>query len=150
MSRGLDGDLPRITIRRWDDSVVDDYGLAANGDYSRTLWLPIIGPTSWLLWGSLAARLPEDGSALACDVRELAEELGVAPMVSKNARLPRSVVRLTTAKLLHGRDGEYRVRLCAPLVTARQLAKLPDHIATRGVEFHRGLIRDGWGPVLFT
>ena len=44
---------------------------APNGGYSRRCWLPRLGPTSWLLWGSLADRLidahgPDRASMCTC------------------------------------------------------------------------------------
>lgn len=62
---------------------------APDGDYSRICWLPVLGPTAWVLWGNLARRL-DDRSTVDCDVNELTEALGLG----RSHRLMKALKRL--------------------------------------------------------
>jgi hypothetical protein len=71
---------------RWDDHEVGsdrlvfermrgEYASAGDvrGAYSRAAWLPVVGPTAWLVWGVLADRLSED-VCVDCSFDELGLE----------------------------------------------------------------------------
>lgn len=49
---------------------------APSDDYSRACWLPVLGPTSWVLWGTVVATLA-GGATATFDVDELTGALGL-------------------------------------------------------------------------
>jgi hypothetical protein len=60
-----------------------------DGDYSRVCWLPVLGPTAWVLWGALAVEL--DGHSIGeCSINDLTEALGLG----RSTRLLKALKRL--------------------------------------------------------
>ena len=49
--------LEVITFVPWVDPLVDPYRIDPTGHYSRLAWLPLLGPTSWVLIGTIAQHL---------------------------------------------------------------------------------------------
>jgi hypothetical protein len=120
-----------VTFVPWADPVVDPHGQDPNGDFSRLAWLPIIGPTAWLLWGTIAAQLRRDAD-VTWRLEDLATAHGLGTSVSRNAPIRRSLTRLDLFGLVGPveADGEvYAVRLTAPPLRRRHLKNLPDWVA---------------------
>lgn len=85
--------------------------LDVDGDYSRTAWLPVLGPEPWVVWTTLARVLPSRGRATWA-VDELAGMYGLA-----SVGLCRSLDRLARFGIaLDLCDGHWSVRqTCPPL-----------------------------------
>jgi hypothetical protein len=117
-----DADL--IVFRTWPHPRCDRLALAPEGAYSRSAWLPTVGPTAWLLWGSVVAEL-DHAAEIALDADELARSLGVN--AGRHGRtIPRTLNRLCQFRLFdHHSDGVYRVRMNAPPVSRASLRRLP-------------------------
>ncbi len=116
-----------LVFRPWPDPVYDPYDQSPTGHFSRAAWLPIVGPTSWVLWGLLAGQLAIVGSA-TWHRDELANAVGVnLRHYRRNDVLTRTLDRLCRFRLFDCHDDVFDVRLSAPPVTGRKLAQLPDH-----------------------
>lgn len=58
---------PDLVIFRPDESHLEGFLPSfgtPEGVYSRTCWLPVLGPTSWVLWGTVARELDDTGPAI--------------------------------------------------------------------------------------
>ncbi|MGH9242724.1 MAG: hypothetical protein ACRD29_00045 [Acidimicrobiales bacterium] len=119
-----------ITFDPWPDPAIDPYGQDPNGDWSRLAWLPIIGPSSWLVCGTLAAQLRHDPH-VTWGVQDLAAAHGLHGTTSRTGPMRRTVARLCQFRLVADTDGVDRfvVRLTAPPLFRRQLSRLPVYVA---------------------
>jgi hypothetical protein len=122
-----------LSFEPWADPDIDQYDSKPNGTYSRLAWLPIIGPSSWLIWGTLAAQLRRE-PRLDWELTALAEAHGISRGAGQHGMVRRSLHRLNQFRLLDTlEDTEHLVRLTAPPVSERQLQRLPSFVA----ELHR-------------
>jgi hypothetical protein len=139
--RARAGGLGLVRFGVWSSTETDRPGVAVDGGYSRTAWLPVLGATTWLVWGATAARLSEadETGVVTCSLEELAPAwVGSADVVAW------SFDRLDAFGLAHvavtpdGRpttDDVWRVRRTCPPLVSRQLARAPStvraaHVAT--------------------
>jgi hypothetical protein len=123
-------DVEILTFDPWADPAIDPLGQDPNGDWSRLGWLPIIGPTSWLIWGTLAAQLRREPEVTWL-VRDLAAAHGLHPSTAKTAPVRKTIGRLCQFRLLaeEAVEDRFLVRLTAPPLTRRQLERSPGFVA---------------------
>lgn len=133
-----------LTFQPWSDALVDAYDLAPDSTVSRLCWLPIIGPTSWLLWGTIATQLRTNSDA-TWELGALAEAHGIARSAAANGALRRTLMRLTQFNLACSCRGDrYLVRLTAPPLTRRQLGRLPDYaVAVHDAAYRMAYVATG-------
>ena len=130
-----------LTFHPWNDALVDAYDLTPDSTVSRLCWLPIIGPTSWLLWGTLATQLRSNTDA-TWNLPALAEAHGIARSAGANGPLRRTLLRLNQFHLAQTRTGDrHLVRLSAPPLTRRQLGRLPAYaVAVHDATYRMGAV----------
>ena len=127
-----------LTFEAWPDPVVDAFDQSPDAPYARLAWLPTIGPSSYLVWGTLAAQLRRE-RIVTWDLADLAAAHGMHRGSGRHAMVSRTLTRLVQFHLLseHGPDA-WLVRLCAPPVSRRSLERLPAVVA----ELHRRAFED--------
>ena len=128
-------DEPQVlTFEPWADPDIDRFDSKPTGAYSRMAWLPIVGPSSWLIWGTLAAHLRREPQ-LDWELTSLAEAHGINQGPGQHGMVRRSLRRLEHFRLLDPLEepDHYLVRLTAPPVSERQLERLPNFVG----EVHR-------------
>src|SRR5918994_7590299 len=76
----MDEGLSQVSFEAWDDPEVDELGVEVDGPYSHTAWLPVLGATTWLVWGAVVTRLGQEGR-VDCPLGELAPPWVVNPAV---------------------------------------------------------------------
>ena len=91
--------LEVVTFTPWTDPVVDPYGIDPSGHYSRTAWLPILGPTSWLLLGTITQQLAVE-RAVTWRLADLARDHGIGRPDRPGFIVVRSLRRLEYFGLL--------------------------------------------------
>jgi hypothetical protein len=131
--------MPTV-LERWR-APTDVYNQPVYGQYSVAAWLPTLGPTSWLLWGTLASQVYVNGVGVTVDLVEVARNLGVGQPGRHGWALTKSLRRLSAYKIARPVASDERtlmVRIFAPPVTMRLYEKLaPDaqdlHLETFGV-----------------
>ncbi len=106
----------------WNDPVLDDHGFHPLGVYAETFWLPVIGPSAYLLARRLFLCPGEWGKGV------LASAVGIGHRVEGGGPLERSLARLEGFGLAAERDGCLYVRQRWSRVTARMLSKLPQFL----------------------
>jgi hypothetical protein len=122
-------ELQVLTFEPWADPTVDHTDCHPEGTYSRLAWLPIIGPSSWLMWGTLAAQLRREPQ-VTWELTALAEAHGLQRGAGQHGMVRRTLTRLAQFRLLAPIDeAHHLVRLTAPPVSRRQLERLPQFVA---------------------
>ena len=135
-------DLNILVFEPWADPTLDHTDCDPEGTYSRLAWLPLIGPSSWLMWGTLAAQLRREPQ-VTWELAALAEAHGIHRGDGRHGMVRRTLTRLAQFRLLAPLDDDHHlVRLTAPPVTARHLERLPAFVAelhhqTFGQDPHR-------------
>jgi hypothetical protein len=122
-------ELQVLTFEPWPDPAVDHFDCHPEGTYSRLAWLPIVGPSSWLMWGTLAVQLRREPQ-VQWELGALAEAHGLQRGAGQHGMVRRTLARLGQFRLCAPVDDTYHlVRLTAPPVTRRQLERLPSFVA---------------------
>jgi hypothetical protein len=116
----------RVTVVPLPDPAVEAHGFAAGGESVWRCYLPLIGPSSWLVYSRLAP-LAVSADRSVVDVVELAREIGLHPRPGRRDPLAQSLSRLEAFGLAEWRHNgaEYAVRRCLPALGDRQAARLP-------------------------
>lgn len=121
-------DIPaNLTFDAWPDPVVTVY-VDPEGAYSRLGWLPLIGPTAWLIWGTVAAQLRHQ-PIVTWAPGDLAAAHGISRAATAYSVMGRTIARLALFHLVVPVDGRHLVRTSAPPLGRRQLDRLPAHVA---------------------
>lgn len=115
-------DVGLVTFETWADPEVDARGVTVDGAYSRIAWYPVLGATTWLVWGALAGRLAEQPS-VSCVLEDLAP-----PWVSSARVVAWSLDRLEAYGLAVGYGDTWVVRRACPPLVGRQLARVPSTV----------------------
>jgi hypothetical protein len=117
-----------LAIARWR---VTRLGAELHSDYARRFWLPTIGPTCFLLAQTLGdtLRCTPERDHVTVPTIQLAESIGIGGSTGPHAPLARSVARLALFELAIPVDGMLLVRSEWPVLTQRQLRRLPDWLA---------------------
>jgi hypothetical protein len=126
MNTNTNGIAPEqnVTFERWADAAVDAYGVEVAGDYSRLAWLPIVGPSTWLIWGTAVNALARQ-PVVVWDAAELARAHGIGGL---SGVLDRTLDRLAMFGLAGPMAldrSAYAVRMTCPPLTTRQLRRSP-------------------------
>jgi hypothetical protein len=98
--------------------------------YVDELWLPVLGPASWVTWRHLA-RLARQSRPATVTLTDLAAAVGLGTRQGKQAPINRALRRLEVFKLAQCGSGVIAVRTKLPDVTDRQLARLTPTIQAR-------------------
>jgi hypothetical protein len=120
--------LEVITFVPWVDPLVDPYRIDPTGHYSRLAWLPLLGPTSWVLIGTIAQHLDIEPE-VTWQLQDLARDHGLGRPGRPSFVLRRSLQRLERFGLLRFEGAPVaRVRTNMPPLTPRQIARSPRHV----------------------
>lgn len=93
------------------------------GTWSRTAWLPTLGPSSWLLWTELFS-LTANGPA-TITARDLGERIGIS-----HRRIYAPIDRLDRFGIVNQQNPDhYAVRTAAGPLSPAMLRRRPDRIA---------------------
>jgi hypothetical protein len=91
--------------------------------YVDGVWLPVLGPASYVAWRHLA-RLAIASSRATISLDALAAATGLGAPRGQQSSLSRTLRRLGRFDLAHVCDDHILVRTALPFVTGRQLARL--------------------------
>lgn len=118
----------QLTIRPWQDPVLDQLGHDPRSLYVERYWLPILGPSATLLLRRLAMSLEEapDGFTLECSA--WAQELGIGMRGGKNGPFWRAVQRCCRFGTAQRNGSQLLVRPKLPPLSMHQVMRLPDHL----------------------
>jgi hypothetical protein len=116
-----------LTVRPWQDEVIDALGFDPRSPYVERFWLGVLGPsTTWLL-RRMAAGFDSAPEGFELSLGETARALGLGDRGGRNSPFLRTVNRMIQfelARVLDAGAGELAVRRRLPPLSRRQTARL--------------------------
>ncbi|MCB0978323.1 MAG: hypothetical protein KDB02_12780 [Acidimicrobiales bacterium] len=126
----LDTTLPTESIHvvPWPDPVIDRLGHDPRSTYAETFWLPVLGPSTFLVLRHIATRLDTHPDGFDLCLLDGARSLGLGTRGGRNAPFVRALARSIQFKVCSYDDrGTLTVRRKLAPLTRHQLARLgPD------------------------
>jgi hypothetical protein len=95
-----------------------------NDVYVDDVWLPVLGPASFIVWRHLALMVDSHGPARHTTLAALAGATGLGSPRGNQSGISRALRRLERFGLVQLSDGRLIVRTRLPYITGRQLARL--------------------------
>ncbi len=117
-----------ISVRPWEDPVIDCLGFDPRSAYCEKFWLPSLGPTALLLMRRFAACFDEHPAGTELGLPDLARSLGLGSGPGPNAPVGRTIARLVQFDLVHEADKSFAVRRRLPPINRRHVRRLPVHL----------------------
>lgn len=118
----------RLTIRPWQDPLVDRTGFRATGFYVERYWGPVVGPSCLLLLRVLARRLETDADGFDIDAMVLAGDIGCSAKSGPASQFWRAVRRAQRFGLLRQVGDRLYVRQTVGQLSTRLAHRLPAHL----------------------
>lgn len=119
---------PTLFVHAWNDPVLDQLGHDPRSAYVERFWIPILGPSSYLIHRRLVATLERDNEGAAITSTEWATDLGLGVRGGKHGPFWRSLDRLARFGALHRSGPNLTVRRRLAPLNQRQVAKLAPHL----------------------
>ncbi len=130
-------DEPTLVIVPWHDDVVDPIGYDPRSPYVEMFWLNVLGPTATWLLRRVVDGLDHYPGGYELDLEQTAKALGLGYTRGTLNPFARALHRCVLFGAAQPVDGGLAVRRRLPPVSARHLARMPDHLR----DAHRGWLR---------
>jgi hypothetical protein len=123
-------DRPSLDLVAWPDEVMDELGFRPHDSYCEKFWLPIVGPTVYLVGRRFVIWLDESPDGLIVPLVPLSVAMGLGQRTGRSSPLIRSLARMVAFGLAHvdSRD-RFAVRRRWPPLTAARAHRLPGWLA---------------------
>ena len=123
--------IPTLSVRAWQDVVIDEVGHDVRSAYVERFWLSILGPSSTWLVRRLVHALDAAPEGFELDLPATAVELGLGQHSGRHSPFLRSVDRCCRfgAALLQ-EPSTLLVRRKLPPLTRAQVERLPEALRT--------------------
>jgi hypothetical protein len=132
-------DRPSVYVEPWPDSVIDSLGNNPHDTYCERFWLPIVGPSVYLLGRRFVDWLDVNPDGLTVPLVPLSAAIGLGQGTSRTSPLIRSLARMVAFGLARVDTGDrLAVRRRWPPLTAARASRLPEWLARD----HDATIRD--------
>lgn len=118
-----------LSIVAWRDPAVEISGHHPASAYVERYWLPSFGPSATWAQRRLVFALEDHGGSYRISLVDLARELGLGAGTGRHSLVVRTLTRLVALGLARPSEELLAVRLAVPSLSARHLARLPDHLA---------------------
>lgn len=102
----------------------EDGRFGPDSEYAASVWLPVIGPASWLIWRSLAHGALAHPAGWTTSLEELAALVGLGSPRGSQSGIARALRRLARFGIVRGPNGLLVVRCRLPFISPGQLARL--------------------------
>ena len=122
-----DNDPLRVTRRMSTLHV----GFDPRCDYVETYWLPVLGPSCILVARRLTDWLDGADVALHVPLELLARTVGLGAGTGRGAPVVRTLSRLVDFGIAAVENESYALRIPFPPLSYRQVARLPEYLATQ-------------------
>lgn len=116
-----------LTVRAWEDPVLDRLGHDPRSLYCERFWLPMLGPSAVLLARQLADGLERAPDGYEVPAEHAARSLGLGAKGGRRGPFGRTVLRLAQFRVVHfdERTGVLLARRRLPGLSRTQVHKLP-------------------------
>jgi hypothetical protein len=135
-------DEPTLVVVPWHDDVVDPIGYDPRSPYVEMFWLNILGPTATWLLRRVVDGLDHYPGGYELDLEQTAKALGLGYSRGTLNPFARALHRCVLFGAAQPVDGGLAVRRRLPPVSARHLARMPDHLR----DAHRSWLRAATSP----
>ena len=123
-------DRPSLEVFAWPDEVIDSLGHDPYDTYCEQFWLPIAGPSVYLLGRRFVIWLAENPDGVTVPLVPLSAAIGLGQGTGRNAPLIRSLARMVAFGLARVDPGDrLSVRRKWPPLTAARARRLPGWLA---------------------
>lgn len=125
---------PLLSIRPWDDPVVDEQGYDPRSRYVETFWLGVLGPTATWLLRRLANGLEQSPDGYELDLGATAKAMGLSFSAGRSSPFSKALQRCVMFGVAHPiavggiENGGLAVRRRVPPVAHRHLRRMPDEV----------------------
>ena len=116
-------------------------GYAAASVYVETFWLPLVGPTALLALRRLDAWLANTSDEITVSVSVLGECLGIGAGTGRRSAVVRTLTRLVNFRLASIDSETYMIHRELPMLSTRQLGRLPACLITAHEQLIQGSTR---------
>lgn len=130
-------DEPTLVIVPWHDDVVDPIGYDPRSPYVELFWLNVLGPTATWLLRRVVDGLDHYPGGYELDLEQTAKALGLGYTRGTLSPFARALHRCVLFGAAQPVEGGLAVRRRLPPVSARHLARMPDHLR----DAHRSWLR---------
>ena len=126
-----------LTIKPWNDPVVDTLGHDPRSRYVETFWLPTLGPTALLLLRHLADRFDRTPEGVELTVSDMSHALGLGARDGNSSPIVRTLARLAQFDLAceDPHSNMVAVRRNVPPLNIRHLRRLPSDLQLAHAEW---------------
>lgn len=115
-----------LTVRPWEDPLLDQFGHDPRSPYVERFWLGVIGPSATWMLRAFAHRFDEEPEGFTLDLRDTARALGIGARGGANGALYRTLERVMAFGFARFReDDTLTVRRRMGPLNRRQLQRLP-------------------------
>jgi hypothetical protein len=127
---GLLADRPSVYVEPWTDEVIDSLGHDPRDWYCESFWLPVVGPSVYLLGRRFVVWLDGSPDGLTVPLVPLSAAIGLGQGTGRNSPLIRSMARMVAFGLARVDAGDRLavLRRWPPLTIARA-RRLPGWLA---------------------
>ena len=121
-----------IAIKPLKDPIIDTLGYDSNDDYCKNFWLPILGPTAFLLLKHLIEKLEVNPEGYPMDTGRTSQNIGLRFRIGKHPPVRKSLERYCVLGLgKHNGGASFVIRRSLPPLSNRHVGMLPDFITTK-------------------
>jgi hypothetical protein len=132
-------ELPSVFVQPWPDQVIDSLGHDPHDSYCERFWLPVVGPSVYLLGRRFVDWLVASPDGLAVPLHPLSAAIGLGQGTGRNSPLVRSLGRMVGFGLARIDPGDrLAVRRRWPPLSAARAGRLPSWLAQDHAEALRG------------
>ncbi len=123
-------DRPSLEIFAWADEVIDALGHDPHDSYCEHFWLPIVGPSVYLLGRRFVVWLADNPDGLTVPLAPLSAAIGLGQGTGRTSPLIRSLSRMAAFGLARVAPGDrLAVRRRWPPLAAGRVRRLPGWLA---------------------
>jgi hypothetical protein len=112
-------------------------GVDPRDEYVETFWLPTLGPSCVLVLRRFAWWLEREPAGFDVSLEDLGRSVGLGTGTGRRGPIVRTLGRLASFNLATRNHESYLVRLQVPMLTPRQVERLPRFL----VEHHEMVMR---------
>jgi hypothetical protein len=121
---------PSLEVFAWTDEVIDTLGHDPHDSYCEQFWLPIVGPSVYLIGRRFVVWLANNPDGLTVPLVPLSAAIGLGQGTGRNSPLIRSLSRIVAFGLARVDPGDrLAVRRRWPPLTAARVRRLPGWLA---------------------
>ena len=119
---------PTLTIRPWNDELIETLGFDPRSAYVERYWLGILGPSTVWFMRRIAVAFDHTPGPIEVDLSATALELGLGHKGGRHSPFMRTVWRCVQFEMARVSGDALEIRRKLPPLNRRQIQRLPEHL----------------------